>query len=587
MMRPLVKKIRKTNGLIVASIILLVVSLYLLDGLMLPDTFIYDSFYEGVDDANTPIIIVGIDDLTYEKLGRWPYTRELQSNIFKTILAGNPAVLGIDVLYDAPVSETEDAYLVEALLDEPIVLAMGELDLKSSLASQESYMMPFDALAADHNVGYINPSIDSDGVVRRIALAKESDNTIANSFAYEIYKTYLNQTQGILPSDESLTSKKYIDYMGPSGSIKVVSAYEVQMNLLPSEIFENKIVLFGPYTVGMQDDYVTPIDKLNRTFGIEIHGNIINNLLNDSFKVDLNTYIELMMILLFGLISYGFSQYLPIKFSILAQGILVILLLLLGKIIYWAGYVSHIFYPIISAILISLAMLVVGYIKEELEKRRITNIFGRYVATQIVDEILETGEENLSLGGKRKDITILFVDIRGFTPLSEVAEPEEVVQILNDYLELCTDAVFDNKGTLDKFIGDAAMAIYNAPLELENHPYHAVKTAWDMKVNGAKLAIALEEKFNKKVQFGIGVNTGKAVVGNIGSKVRMDYTAIGDAVNTAARLESNAKPGQILISDATYQQVKDYVKVTNLGAMKVKGKSQEIEVYQVDDVYNL
>jgi adenylate cyclase len=206
------------------------------------------------------------------------------------------------------------------------------------------------------------------------------------------------------------------------------------------------------------------------------------------------------------------------------------------------------------------------------------------VAPQVVSQILKEGEDGLKLGGTRREISVLFVDIRGFTPLSEKMEPEEVVDILNSYLNLTASSIFDNEGTLDKFIGDATMAIFNAPLDLNDHEFKAVKAAWAMKQGAAALRVKLEEKYGRGVSFGIGVNTGYAVVGNIGASFRMDFTAIGDTVNTAARLESNAKPDQILLSSSIYEKVKDRVEATYLGEIKVKGKEQGVSVYQLDNI---
>ena len=178
----------------------------------------------------------------------------------------------------------------------------------------------------------------------------------------------------------------------------------------------------------------------------------------------------------------------------------------------------------------------------------------------------------------------MFVDIRGFTPMSESLKPEQVVEILNEYLSLTTNAIFQNGGTLDKFVGDATMAVFNAPFDLEDYVYKAVCTARDIAAGSAELEKKLMERFGKTVSFGIGVNCGEAVVGNIGCEYRMDYTAIGDTVNTAARLESNAKAGQILISEAVYEAVKDRLEVTEVGVIPLKGKSNGVFVYSVDKV---
>ena len=188
------------------------------------------------------------------------------------------------------------------------------------------------------------------------------------------------------------------------------------------------------------------------------------------------------------------------------------------------------------------------------------------------------------IGGENRHIAVLFVDIRGFTTMSESLKPEEVVEILNEYLGLTTQAIFDNGGTLDKFVGDATMAVFNAPFDLDDYIFRAVATAWDMRAGADRIAEKFRERYGKSVSFGIGINCGNAVVGNIGCDFRMDYTAIGDTVNTAARLESNAKPGQILISKEVYEAVKDRVAVTPIGEIPLKGKSNGVFVYQIDSV---
>ena len=165
--------------------------------------------------------------------------------------------------------------------------------------------------------------------------------------------------------------------------------------------------------------------------------------------------------------------------------------------------------------------------------------------------------------------------------MSESLQPEEVVNILNEYLALTTSSVLNNEGTLDKFIGDATMAVFNAPFDLEDYIFKAIKTALDIRDGSEKLAKRLQEKFGKTISYGIGVNFGDAVVGNIGCEFRMDYTAIGDTVNTAARLESRAKAGEILISEAVYQEVNARINAEPVGEMELKGKSIPVKVYRL------
>ena len=207
------------------------------------------------------------------------------------------------------------------------------------------------------------------------------------------------------------------------------------------------------------------------------------------------------------------------------------------------------------------------------------------MAPQVVDGIMKSGQYKVALGGENRDIAVLFVDIRGFTPLSESLEPEQVVEILNEYLNLTTNSIFKNGGTLDKFIGDATMAVFNAPFDLDDYELRALRTAKDIVAGAKALEKSCMERFGRKVTFGVGVNCGEAVVGNIGCDFRMDYTAIGDTVNTAARLESNAKPGQVLISETIYERVKyKGVKVEPIGEIPLKGKSKGVFVYQLTEI---
>jgi len=181
----------------------------------------------------------------------------------------------------------------------------------------------------------------------------------------------------------------------------------------------------------------------------------------------------------------------------------------------------------------------------------------------------------------------MFVDVRDFTPLAEKMEPEEVIKLLNEYLDTCTKVIFSQEGTLDKFMGDGVMSIFGAPIAQADHAERAVRAALEIKRQARALAKNLKEQCGQTIYFGIGINSGSAVIGNIGSNERSDYTAIGDAVNLAARLESVAKPGQILISRETYELISDSFECTKLDPIAVKGSEQSIEIYQVEWEYDV
>jgi adenylate cyclase len=214
------------------------------------------------------------------------------------------------------------------------------------------------------------------------------------------------------------------------------------------------------------------------------------------------------------------------------------------------------------------------------EKEMIKRAFTRYVAREVVDEILKN-PENLALKEERRDVTVLFCDMRGFTSLSERLSPEEVVLVLNEFYTLMIDTTFKQDGTLDKFLGDGVMAIFGAPILHPDHSIRAIRTAIAMQAGVAELSRKRVQEGKAPVAVGIGVSAGEAVAGTVGTEDRMEYTVIGDSVNLAARLESSAKPGQILISQRTYQNVEGMVTVQPLGAIKVKGKEEQVEVYEV------
>ncbi len=346
--------------------------------------------------------------------------------------------------------------------------------------------------------------------------------------------------------------------------------------------FKDSVVLIGPYAAGLQDEVYTPVGKDWPMYGVEVHANIIQALLDDEFYQVAPRWAGIAIILLLTVLSYLLIERVKAKWGFLIfLGFIVVYFLGAWTVFSISRLSFPFFYPLLALIAVYVASVVSQYLRERKERGRVTGIFGRYVSKAVVQEILATKEE-IKVGGVRKDVTLMFVDIRGFTPLSESMEPEDVINILNEYLDLGTQAVFAYEGTLDKFIGDGIMSIFGAPIEHPDHALRAIKAALRMREGAAGLAARLQERYGKSVRFGIGINSGPAVIGNIGSQERLDYTAIGDTVNLAARLESNAKPGWILISKNTYERVKEQVRVAPLDPIKVKGKENLVEIFQVE-----
>ncbi|MHA6260061.1 CHASE2 domain-containing protein [Sporosarcina sp. CAU 1771] len=584
-------KIKLTHVLTIVTILFLF--LFYQDSLKGFEMKLQDQWLQEKRPTDNRVAIIAIDDESLQSIGHWPWDRNVHAELVRKLTEGNAAVIGFDITFPLPAKTVEeDEEFIAAVRDAGnVVLARyGVFDKFSQQGIIEAKELsePFPELKnAASALGHLNTIPDSDSVVRKALLQFTYNDEKIESFSSVIAKKYSEHIGESLTTDiGGLNSLQqfHIDYAGGPEEFEIIPYWMVFEGEVPPDYFENRIVLIGPYTVGIKDDFLTPMDSEQSMYGVEIHANIIQNLLEGNFKQELDWKWNVLILIFSSILaSFMFRLKSPI-YSLVTIIVFIVAIMYGGKIVYEQGWIMTLMYPI--GLLITLYVSSVGfnYLNELSERKRVTSIFGRYVAPQVVAQILDNGEEGLKLGGSRKELTVLFVDIRGFTTLSERVEPEEIVEILNEYLNLTANCIFQFGGTLDKFIGDATMAIFNAPLDLEDHALQAVRTAWAMKEGAVELENRLQERFGQGVKFGIGIHTGPAVVGNIGSKTRMDYTVIGDTVNTAARLESNAKPGQIIISQSVYEQVESRVMAQSLGEIKVKGKSQGVVIYEVEGI---
>lgn len=555
------------------------------------DWALQDAWYQEERAVDSRIAILAVDDQSLEDIGQWPWERDVHAELVNKLSEGKPAVIGFDITFPLPsTNPQDDVSFIDAVgkAGNVVLAQYGRFDQYTQRGIIESPELsePFPSLKeAASSLGHLNTIPDSDGVVRQSLYQFSHNGDVKTSFSAVIARQYLEkQGQQFVIDEEALNDYRqfHIQYAGSPGDFEVIPYSKVITGDVDPAYFENRIVLIGPYTVGIKDDFITPMSSKQAMYGVEIHANIIQNLLEGQLKKEFGFGIQALLLALAALIAFMICRF---KSPVIALVVMLVasgIFLFAGKIAYNKGFIISLLYVLLLFALAYISSVALHYILELAERKRVTSIFGRYVAPQVVSQILEQGEEGLKLGGTRKDITVVFVDIRGFTTLSESVEPEEIVAILNEYLNLTANCIFEHGGTLDKFIGDATMAIFNAPLPLEDHEMQAVKTAWAMKQGSIALEEKLKERFGKSVKFGIGIHTGPAVVGNIGSKNHMDYTAIGDTVNTAARLESNTKPGQIIMSDAVYEKVKNRIKVTSLGEIHVKGKVQGIQIYELE-----
>ena len=562
------------------------------------DNMAKDSLYQIPRGIDSKIKIIGIDEKTMAELGPiQTWSRSFYADLLRKLneqAESKPLLVGFDVLFSGNVDAGDDDFTAAAAESGNVVI-VDHLIYGRKLTTNEdgfaSYPVesieePFESLSSVCNMGYSNVSQDSDGTVRRIIPSEVYEGSEQKMFSNILYEEYCKRkgiTPNAVPVDKN--GRAIINYSGKPGDYEYVSMIDVLNGNIDARAFTDSIVLVGAYAPGMQDDFEVPNGGSHQMYGVEVHANILQSYIQGRFSVNGNKYIFGLISAVIAMLMYLLFRKLKPWLSLIIMIIVLIAFVFVLAIFNDYGTAYSIIYLPMMLILSYIASLALGYLRELKKRKKILNAFRKYVAPQVVEEIAKKGDFQIKVGGENRDIAVLFVDIRGFTTMSEALEPEQVVEILNEYLTLTSKSIFDNLGTLDKFVGDATMAVFNSPFDLPDYEFKAVCAAMDIVNGGKALEKDLMAKYGRSVGFGVGVNVGPAVVGNIGCDFRMDFTAIGDTVNTAARLEANAKKGQVLISDALYERVKDRIEVEEIGEIPLKGKSKGVFVYEVTEVH--
>lgn len=562
------------------------------------DRWAMDAVYQTPTGTNNDIRIIAIDEKTLTAYGPFSsWARERSAELI-SLLNGSeestPAVIGFDIMFIGESDPETDALLADACegsdnvvtavnIVNDTVLETGKDDrLWENRLHISTVELPYEALLANSHIGFANTAPDSDSYIRRAILYRTYEEDHIPSFSSSVYQIYCDK-MGISPVWPTLGSYQefLFGYSGKPGSYETVSLVDVLNGTVDVRTFRNCIVLVGAYAPGMQDAYNTPVDRSTQMYGVEIHANLVEALMEGHTGKEVNGLATAVIISLLSALYYLLLKKAHIVPGAFVAVVLAGVWMLVGKFLYGRGLELSLLTLPLLLVLIYVIELVGGYIEERVRRGRVVNAFKKYVAPQVVDELIKQDKFEISLGGENRDIAVMFVDIRNFTTMSESLEPEQVVGILNEYLELTTDAIFRHGGTLDKFIGDATMAIFNAPFDLNNYEVQAIQAAREIMAGMDALNARLEKQFGKTVCFGIGIHCGPAVVGNVGCSFRMDYTAIGDTVNTASRLESIAEPGQILVSEDVYQRLQERILVKEVGQLRLKGKQKEFMVYEL------
>lgn len=566
-----------------------------------PDRWVEDALYQQPKALDGKIVVVGIDDRALEEIGPYnTWDRNVMASALEHLGADPqnlPAAVAIDTVYTGVTEGDADKRLADAAskLGNVITASFATIGTKAVTDENGSmyfdrnavidYSLPYEQLKNVTTQAHINAMTDEDGILRHAVLTVNPGNEKVYSMAYTAAKKYAD-ANGITINDPPVHGGcYYVSFSAlPGGYYDGYSICDLVKGNIPPDAFAGKIVFIGPYAVGLQDMFFTAIDHGQQMYGVEYQANVAQMILDNDYKREVSDTLQTIILFIICMASFFLFWKADFKISSITAAALIALSVGAAYLIYNAGYVIHPLWIPIGVLVLYLASIAVRYVRSAIEKQQLTRTFERYVAPEIVSEILAAGPENLSLGGKLCDIAVLFVDVRGFTTMSERLSPEKVVHILNRYLTMASNCVEKNKGTLDKFVGDAMMAFWGAPLACDDPIYRAVVTASDIVKGAATVSKELTEEIGEELNVGVGVHFGPAVVGNMGAERHMDYTAIGDTVNTSARLEANAPAGEVYISRVVADALKDRITCTSLGnSVRLKGKS-EFEVLRLESI---
>jgi adenylate cyclase len=560
---------------------------------------IYYSFNKNSPNQN--IIFLDIDEKSINKFGRWPWNRKLLAKVFDQLKQSKIVVL--DMVFSEPTKQ--DTILANSISNLNAVCGF----FLRSLATQTVNDKVLDILSdssvemngaflsakfAEANVykiaqsctlnGIFSTIPDSDELYRHYPLAMIYKDYQFPSIGLQSLRLYFNQDAKITHHTLEIGGRKVPlenNYLVKLNYYKLNRYHRVSITDVNKTDFKNKIVIVGISEAGISDLRATPLGQIP---GPLLHYTFISNILNKDF-IRFSKTVDAVIFIIFLLLPLILSKFIKnLKLRVVFYMLIPTLFIFISILIYrFINFQIELFYPIFGFILNMFLIEGFMFYKKEKETKFIKDAFKSYLSPELLNEISKH-PERLKLGGEKKEATILFTDIRNFTTLSENLDPKDVVTLINSIFTPLSHIITEHKGMVDKYIGDAIMAIYNAPVDVENHPTLACESAVLMQLELKKINKTLKAKGFKEIAMGIGINTDFVAVGNMGSDIKFNYSALGDGVNLASRLESATKVvgEHILISKSTYDRIdKNYFICKSQGSIKVKGKEKEIEIYSL------
>ncbi len=569
-------------------------------------------------------VIAAIDEKSINRLGRFPWPRSTWGRVVDRLTEEGAKVIVFDVFFSEPETVASDDLFQKAIMRSGRVVLPMVFDLQggyvesgftdqrvdfllpaaySALRNPQEDLTPearmvlptlnrFSEFAT--TLAHINMNPDIDGTLRWEMLAIRFRGDHYAPIGLQAARLYLGVPQeqmvldfggGVRLGERFIATDPFgrmlINYRGPNNTFPSYSIADIIDRALPPGTFQDRIVLIGATAIGIYDLRVTPYST--NMAGIEKHASVVDNILRGDFlhqARDLDLPLIVLLSALLGVLlpRLGAQAGLALFLALLGGYSVLVHYLFAAKGV-WFSYV----YPASAIFFSYTSQTAYRFFTEERRARDIRTMFSSYVSKRIVDELIRDPGK-MKLGGDRKELSVLFSDIRGFTTFSEKYRAEEVVSQLNEYLGAMTHIVFDHEGTLDKFVGDAVMAFWGAPLDQADHAERAVRCAVDMILKLQELQRKWEAEGKHVIDIGIGINTGEMIVGNMGAPgKKMDFTVIGDNVNLAARVEGLTRKydSHIIITEHTYAKVKNTVEARELEAVTVKGKERPVVMFSV------
>jgi adenylate cyclase len=523
------------------------------------------------------VVVVAIDSRTFSGFGNrvaWPFPRRYEAKVIDRIAAGKPAAVAVDIQFTEPTDPKDDNALIESVAKAGrVVLAATEVDAhgNTNVFGGSSVVKEIGA-----HVGSALLAPDADGVIRHVPNAVQGLTTFGIAAAAVARDAAVPAAQ---------TGSHWIDFAGPPGTIKTYSFSDVYSGKVPARAFRGKVVVVGPTAPSLQDVHATSYGSGSPMSGAEIQANVVESALRDFPLSGTPTWLEVVLIAFLGIVpasTYRFRALATAVAAVVVGGAYTVS----TQLAFDHGTVLPFTYPMLALALSTVGSVGVWYVLEVFERARTRDVFARFVPEAVVDQVLQRTGGELRLGGETVFGTVMFTDLRGFTSFSEGRSAEQVIGLLNRYLASMSDAVLAHGGTLVTYTGDGMMAVFGAPLPQDDHADRALGAAREM------LEVRLPE-FNdwlatqgeqKRLKMGVGLNSGEFMSGNVGSERRLEYTAIGDTINTASRIEGMTKgtPYALFMASSTRETLREPPDdLVYVDEMAVRGRSGTIQIWSV------